>query len=99
MIRVNLSGDPKKSGRNNAASVPIPSRAVPLLLILIVVATGATGFLWYSHLNALTGDMDRQLKQAHTDLDKLSAIIKEDQIYESRKKALEIRIKIIEGLK
>jgi type IV pilus assembly protein PilN len=69
------------------------------LLILIVVGTAATGFLWYSHLKAQTDDVDMQLTQAKVQLDKLAAIIKQDQIFEQRKKALEARIKVIEGLK
>jgi len=100
MIRVNLSGAPrKKNGRGGTETAPPPSRALPLLLILIVVATGASGYLWYSHLKAQTDDLNGQLAQAHVELDKLAAVIKQDRIYEDRKKALESRIKIIEGLK
>lgn len=97
MIRVNLSGAPRtKSG---AASPPSPSRALPLLMVLIVVATAATGFLWYSQLSAQLDDVNKQLSLAQAEQTRLAAVIKQDQIYEARKKALEARIAVIEGLK
>ena len=100
MIRVNLSGAPqKKSGRSAEVSAPVPSRALPLLLILIVAGTAAGGFFWYSHLNGQLDDVNGQLIHEKQELEKLAAIIKQDRIYEARKKALEARIKVIEGLK
>ena len=100
MIRVNLSGAPKKKGARAAeVSAPVPSRALPLLLILIVVGTAAAGWLWYSHLSGQLDDVNKQLVHEQQERDKLAAIIKQDQIYEARKKALETRIAVIEGLK
>jgi type IV pilus assembly protein PilN len=100
MIRVNLSGAPKKKGGRGAeVSAPVPSRALPLLLILIVVGTAAAGWLWYSRLSGQLDDLDKQLVHEQQERDKLAAIIKQDQIYEARKKALEARIAVIEGLK
>jgi len=97
MIRVNLSGAPqKKSGRSAEVSAPVPSRALPLLLILIVAGTAAGGFFWYSHLNGQLDDVNGQLIHEKQELEKLAAIIKQDRIYEARKKALEARIKVIE---
>jgi len=101
MIRVNLSGAPKKKGGRvqepNAA--PVPSRALPLLLIMLVVGTAATGWWWYSRLSGQLDDVTRQLTQEQAERDKLAAIIKQDQTFEARKKALEVRIAVIEGLK
>jgi len=100
MIRVNLSGAPKKKGgRSGEVSAPVPSRALPLLLILIMVGTAAAGFWWYSRLNGQLDDVNKQLVHEQAERDKLAAIIKQDQIYEARKKALEARIAVIEGLK
>jgi len=102
MIRVNLSGAPKKKkggGRGAEVSAPVPSRAVPLLLIMIVVGTAAAGWFWYSRLSGQLDDVNKQLVQAQQERDKLALIIKQDQIYEARKKALESRIAVIEGLK
>src|SRR5690349_867082 len=100
MIRVNLSGAPnKKSGKTAAASVAGPSRTLPLFLILIVIGSGAGGFWWYTSLNAQLKSVNQQIAQATAERDKLAAIIKQDQVYEGRKKMLEARIKIIQGLK
>jgi type IV pilus assembly protein PilN len=100
MIRVNLSGAPKKrNGRSGEVSAPVPSRALPLLLVLIVVGTAAAGFWWYTHLSGQLEDVTKQLVHEQEERDKLAVIIKQDQIYEARKKALEARIAVIEGLK
>src|SRR5712671_2655821 len=101
MIRVNLSGAPKKKGKGASASTsaPGPSRALPLLLVLIVVASAVGGYYWYSRLNGITADLNQKITQKKDERDKLAAIIKQDQIYEKRKKALEARISVIESLK
>ncbi|HLQ78493.1 MAG TPA: PilN domain-containing protein [Terriglobia bacterium] len=101
MIRVNLSGAPKKKGKGASASTsaPGPSRALPLLLVLIVVASAVGGYYWYSRLNGITADVNQKIAQKTDERDKLAAIIKQDQIYEKRKKALEARISVIESLK
>jgi type IV pilus assembly protein PilN len=103
MIRVNLSGAPKKKGGVGRAaevsSAPVPSRALPLLLILILVGTATAGYWWYSRLMGQLDDVSKQLVHEQQERDKLAAVIKQDQVYEARKKALEARIAVIEGLK
>jgi len=103
MIRVNLSGAPKKKGGVGRAaetsSAPVPSRAIPLLLILIVVGTATAGWWWYSTLMGQLDDVNKQLVHEQAERDKLALIIKQDQVYEARKKSLEARITVIEGLK
>ena len=102
MIRVNLSGAPKRKGKGagaGAASPPVPSRALPLFLIMIVVIAAAGGYLWYAQLKGQTEEINQQITKMKVEQDRLAVIIKEDQIYEKRKKALEARIAIIESLK
>ena len=100
MIRVNLSGAPRKrSGKGSTSRAPVPSRALPLFMILLVVATAAGGFWWYTALTAQIDDLTAQQAQLEIQKAKLASIIKQDQIFETRKKALETRIRIIEGLK
>src|SRR5678815_5702024 len=100
MIRVNLSGAPtKKNGKAIAAGPPAPSRALPLLLIMIVVGSGAGGFWWYTSLSNELKGVELKIAQATAERDRLAKIIKQNQIYEGRKKMLEARIKIIQGLK
>lgn len=100
MIRVNLSGNPRKrNGKGRAVSAPVPSRALPLFLILIVATAAAGGFWWFTGLTAQLEDVKTQLAQTQVQRDKLASVIKADQVYQDRKKALEVRIRIIEGLK
>jgi len=99
MIRVNLSGAPKKKNGRVANSTPVPSHALPLFLIMIVIGSGAGGFWWYTSLNAELESVNKQITQMQAERDRLAAIIKQDQVYEGRKKLLEARIKVIQGLK
>jgi len=100
MIKVNLSGAPKtKNGRSPVDETPAPSRTIPLLLILIFLGTAAGGYLWYASLKAQTEDLDKSLVVLKAERDRLAAVIKQERIFETRKKALESRISIIEGLK
>src|SRR5215831_5543875 len=104
MIRVNLSGVPKKKGGGGrlsevASASAGPSRAIPLLLLLIVIGSAAAGWLWYSRLAGQLEDVNKQLVREQAERDKLALIIKQDQIFEARKKSLEARIAVIEGLK
>jgi len=100
MIRVNLSGAPKKKGgRIQESSAPVPSRALPLLLLLIVVGSAAAGWWWYSQLSGQMDDVTKQLEHEKAEREKLAVIIKQDQVYEARKKSLEARITVIDGLK
>jgi type IV pilus assembly protein PilN len=100
MIKVNLSGAPKtKNGRSPVDETPSPSRAIPLLLVLIFLGTAAGGYLWYANLKAQTDDLDKQLVVLKAERDRLAAVIKQERVYEARKKALESRISVIEGLK
>jgi type IV pilus assembly protein PilN len=100
MIRVNLSGAPKtKHGRFGATNPPTPSRALPLVLVMILVGTAGAGFLWYSSLSGQTLDTERQLVQQKAELTRLAEVIRQERVFEARKKALEARIAVIEGLK
>jgi type IV pilus assembly protein PilN len=100
MIRVNLSGAPKKKvGRTVEVRAAGPSRVLPVLLILIVAGTVAAGFWWYSRLSGQLTDVTAQLVHEQQERDKLAAVIKQDRIYEARKKALQARINVIEGLR
>ena len=101
MIRVNLSGVPKKQ----VAQAAKPRRAssnnnlMPILHVLIIVATGVGGYFWYSSLNTQSTELTNRIETLQEEQRKLEAVIKQDQIYEARKKALESRIKVIEDLR
>jgi Tfp pilus assembly protein PilN len=104
MIRVNLAGGPKKQSTKSSrgfgsSSMSLPVNLLPVLLIAIVVGTVAGGYLWYSGLSSSIVDLDSRIAQATAQKAQLEGVIKQNQIYETRKKDLENRINIIEGLK
>jgi len=99
MIRVNLIGASKKKVAKAASKIAVPTSAMPFVLLFIVLASAAGGYWWYSTLTKTTADLDAKIASAQAQKAALDAVIKQNQIYESRKKALENRIKIIEGLK
>jgi len=99
MIKVNLMG----AGRNKAAKVrssfAFPTNALPFVLFGIVIAAGLGGYFWYSSLDSQIKDLNTRIASLQKQKAALDAVIKQDQVYEARKKALETRIRIIEGLK
>ena len=99
MIRVNLIGASKKKTARSASTVALPANAIPFVLLLIVLATGAGGYWWYSSLTGTAADLDVKIASALAQKAALDAVVKQDQFYEATKKTLENRIKIIEGLK
>jgi type IV pilus assembly protein PilN len=101
MIRVNLSGTQKKAvAKPVAAAAPRgPSNVLPLLHLLILVATGVGGYFWYNSLNAESVNLTNRIGALQAEQRKLDEIIKQDKIYETRKIALENRIRVIEDLR
>src|SRR5215467_12168123 len=99
MIKVNLVGTSRKQTTTAKSSIALPTNAMPVILGVIVAASVAGGYLWYASLSSQTRDLDSKISALQAQKASLDAVIKQDQIYESRKKTLETRIKIIEGLK
>lgn len=99
MIKVNLVGTSRKKATKSRSSIAIPSNVMPLVLTLIVAAAAAGGYLWYSKLDSESKDLTSKITALQQQKAQLDAVIKTNQIYENRKKALDSRIKIIEGLK
>jgi Tfp pilus assembly protein PilN len=99
MIKVNLIGTTrKKAARGAGMKFSMPKSATPFLLLLIVLGSAIGGYLWYSSLSGQVADLDSKIQQAEAQKTALENVIKQDSIYETRKKALENRVKIIEGL-
>jgi type IV pilus assembly protein PilN len=102
MIKVNLAGDRKKSV-GGGMSMPkfqfaMPSTITPILLILIALGFAGGGYLWYRSLNSESEDLTSRIQRLEARKVELEAVIKQNQVYETRKKMLENRVKIIEGL-
>jgi len=100
MIKVNLIGaGRKKATSKRKAAIAIPANLMPVVLLLVVVAAGAGGYLWYSSLDSQIKSLDTRITGLQQQKAALDAVIKQNQVYEGRKKTLESRIKVIEGLK
>src|SRR5438105_668330 len=95
MIKVNL-GERKKA--KSAAKLTLPTNYTPVVLVAILAAFVGYGYWWYSNLNDQIAGLEAKIKQAQAQKAALDAVIKQDQIYETRKKTLENRVRVIEGL-
>jgi Tfp pilus assembly protein PilN len=98
MIKVNLIGAGRKKPVKAATKIALPTSFTPLLLLLIVVGFAFYGYTWYTGLTTQSADLDTQIQELNARKTALEAVIKQDAIFEARKKMLESRVKIIEGL-
>ncbi len=97
MIRVNLIGAGRKKAKAGI-KISLPGTSTPILLILIALGFIGAGYWWYSTLSGQLADLDSKIKQAQAQKGALDNVIKADQVYEARKKALENRVQVIENL-
>jgi Tfp pilus assembly protein PilN len=97
MIKVNLVGASRKKVKAGF-KLTLPTSSTPIILILIVFGSAGFGYWWYMSLTGESARLDHEIQAAQTRKAQLDAVIKQDQIYETRKKTLENRVKIIEGL-
>jgi len=93
MIKVNLRGHKQPK---SAAKFVSPKNYTPVVLLAVALGFAGYGYWWYSSLTNHVADLDNQITQAQKAA--LDNVIKQDQIYEARKKTLENRVKVIEGL-
>ena len=98
MIRVNLFGAPKKEAGRRGLSFQLPTNALPVLWVAIILGTGVYGYFWYSDVNEQTADLGTQIAQAEAQLAQLQSVIDENAAFEARREALAQRIETIEGL-
>jgi Tfp pilus assembly protein PilN len=97
MIRVNLVGVERKKAKAGV-KFALPASFTPILLILIILGSAGGGFFWYRSLTAQSEDLDTKKASLEKEKAALDAVIKTNQVYEARKKDLETRVKIVEGL-
>ena len=98
MIKVNLVGAGRKKAPRPGMTISMPTNFTPVLLILIVLGFAGGGYWWYAKLSDQSAELDRQKLLAEKEKARLDAVIKADQVFEGRKKALENRVKVIENL-
>jgi Tfp pilus assembly protein PilN len=102
MIKINLAevtNTKKKAAPIGAAAPRSSGSKTPILLFLIILGTLGGGVYWYMSLTGRAAEVAEQIVQTENQLKQLEAALKQDEIYEARKAALENRIKIIDGLK
>jgi hypothetical protein len=99
MIKVNLTGVPKKKAFAPAARSTNPSNILPVLHLAILAAALVGGYIWYSNLRTQTEQLAASIQQREIQLKELEAVIKQDAVYETLKATLQTRIAIIEGLR
>jgi type IV pilus assembly protein PilN len=98
MIKVNLVGAGRKKTSKAGAKLAMPTSVMPFLLAAIVLGAAGGGYWWYSSLSNQLADLDSKITQAEAQKAALDNVIKQDAIYEARKKALENRVQIIQDL-
>lgn len=98
MIKVNLIRTEIKNSARFGLKIALPASFTPFALMLIVAGAAMGGYVWYAGLASQSADLDERLGQAETQKAMLEAVIKQDQIYEGRKKELDNRVKVIDGL-
>ncbi len=99
MIRVNLTGAPKKkAGGRKGFSLQLPANALPVLWVVIILGTAFYGYTWYSGLTSETEELATRIASAQGQLAQLQSVIDEDAAFEARREELANRIMTIEGL-
>jgi Tfp pilus assembly protein PilN len=100
MIKINLLGKVKvKASRAKGVRAP-SSQIISLLMSLsvIVISIGIVYF-WEKMLSQEDADLTRQISQARKEKIRQESLLKENEIFEKRRKLLETRISVIESLK
>ena len=97
MIKINLAGNTRKKPAQVATKIA-PMSLTSLISIVIVLGSVGGGYWKYMDLSGRSKDLDTKIRDAEAEKARLEAVIKADQVYETRKKILEARVKVIEGL-
>jgi Tfp pilus assembly protein PilN len=104
MIRVNLADNAKKRTPAGGAKAAAPKRSLnlnllPIVHLLIILGAAAGGYVWYLNLSGQVEALDANIRAEEDRRKTLEAVIKQDGIYDARKKTLEVRLKIVRNLR
>jgi Tfp pilus assembly protein PilN len=98
MIKVNLIGAARKQKAKKGIKIPIPKGGTNIVLLLIALGSVAYGYWWYTSVTGESARLSSEIMAAEAQKAQLEAVIAQNQVYESRKKALENRVRVIENL-
>jgi type IV pilus assembly protein PilN len=102
MIKINLLGRAKvKAAKTRVRAVRGPSNALISLIMAISVIVVALGivFSWNQVVSLQDIDLTKQIARAKKEKLRQETLLKENEVFEKRRKLLEARIDVIESLK
>ena len=100
MIRINLLGKAKvKAARPKTVRAASNQALQAIMAISVLVISIGIIYFWERILSQQDTDLSRQIAQARKEKIRQESLLKENEIFEKRRKLLENRISVIESLK
>jgi Tfp pilus assembly protein PilN len=104
MIRVNLADNARgkgaiAAGGGSTASSQRSLNLLPLTHLIIVLGAALGGWLWYTNLTGQMETLDASIRAEEDRKRALEAVIKQEQTFQTRKKMLESRLKVVRDLR
>src|SRR3974377_1905589 len=102
MIKINLLGHAKdKSARPKVRVGRGPSNTLISLIMAICIIVAAVGivFFWNQVVSQQDSELTKQIARARKEKLRQESLLKENDVFDKRRKLLEARIDVIESLK
>jgi len=100
MIRINLLGKAKvKAARTKTVRTASNQLLMVIMAATIVLMSVGIVYFWERTLSQRDAELSRQIVQARKEKTRQESLLKENEIFEKRRKLLEMRIAVIESLK
>ncbi|MEW5975642.1 MAG: PilN domain-containing protein [Acidobacteriota bacterium] len=100
MIKINLLGHAKVKGAKPRAVRAPSSQALSLIMaVSVVLISLAIVYFWQNALAQEDTELTRQINLAKKEKLRQESLLKENEVFEKRRKLLENRIEVIESLK
>jgi Tfp pilus assembly protein PilN len=100
MIRINLLGKAKvKAARTKTVRTASNQLLMVIMAATIVLMSLGIVYFWERTLSQRDAELSRQIVQARKEKTRQESLLKENEIFEKRRKLLETRIAVIESLK
>jgi len=100
MIKINLLGKAKvKAARTKVVRTSSNQMLMAIMAASIVLISVGIVFFWEKTLSLRDAELSNQMAQARKEKTRQESLLKENEIFEKRRKLLETRINVIEALK